>query len=583
MTDGVRLVNNKIKNNGKFSYLLLSYVIIPSLVVLIASFGLGLIWNQLGFEGVTKNFFDAVVRRFPISIAILWVLYFIFRSIEKEKTFDLPSSQEKYQWYKTAFILIPLTTIIQYIFSNQGILELPDIIIMLGFGALFSSVFIVAIPLLLWKTGTGNQLISLGTAFTWLIFQMASFSARFNWYQKGNAYLQTGILLAACILIFVLINLKENGLVLFILVGYFIASSGLFFYKSQTSKKPLDQSPNREILNETTPAKTTPDIFLLIYDSYVGNETMLGYGLDNSHQEQLLRDLGFTLYPSVYSVGAASLQTMQAVLDLSLVHENTSRKGVSGDGIVQQKLTSMGYVNHGVFESDYMFKGTQSSYDYSLPVRSKFQGIVLIQAILLGEFRFDIGYDEQTHADFLEVKRSVLSNEGESPRFLYAHSVYPNHSQNSGICLENETELYAERLERANTDMLEDVRLAIANNSDAIIIVAGDHGPYLTKNCYATILKHEMSEIDRLDIQDRYGSFLAIRWPEDRPDESGDIKILQDIFPSIFAYLYDDRTYLDFRVDSTTLYTYAISGAYVKDGIIYGGLDDGEPLFLQSE
>ena len=115
--------------------------------------------------------------------------------------------------------------------------------------------------------------------------------------------------------------------------------------------------------------------------------------------------------------------------------------------------------------------------------------------------------------------------------------------------------------------MLEDVRLAIANNSDAIIIVAGDHGPYLTKNCYATILKHEMSEIDRLDIQDRYGSFLAIRWPEDRPDESGDIKILQDIFPSIFAYLYDDRTYLDFRVDSTTLYTYAISGAYVKMGL----------------
>ncbi len=69
----------------------------------------------------------------------------------------------------------------------------------------------------------------------------------------------------------------------------------------------------------------------------------------------------------------------------------------------------------------------------------------------------------------------------------------------------------------------------------AIVIVAGDHGPYLTKNCVGTGNKYDISEITRLDIQDRYGAFLAIRWPRGQSSEFDDIAIQQDLFPVIFA------------------------------------------------
>ena len=62
--------------------------------------------------------------------------------------------------------------------------------------------------------------------------------------------------------------------------------------------------------------------------------------------------------------------------------------------------------------------------------------------------------------------------------------------------------------------MKQDIEAIIANDPEAIIVIAGDHGPSLTKNC--SILgkdDYNLSEISRLDIQDRFATFLAIRWP----------------------------------------------------------------------
>lgn len=59
-----------------------------------------------------------------------------------------------------------------------------------------------------------------------------------------------------------------------------------------------------------------------------------------------------------------------------------------------------------------------------------------------------------------------------------------------------------------------------------------------------------------------------------------EITVLQDIFPAIFGYLFQDRRFLKARIEAKTLSPGAISGAAVVDGIIRGGINDGEPLFL---
>ncbi len=97
--------------------------------------------------------------------------------------------------------------------------------------------------------------------------------------------------------------------------------------------------------------------------------------------------------------------------------------------------------------------------------------------------------------------------------------------------------------------MRQDLALVIENDPGAILIVAGDHGPHLTKNCISDLGDvYDISEITRFDIQDRYGTFLAIKWPSSDFEEYDDITILQDLFPAIFAYIFEDQGLLESRL-----------------------------------
>lgn len=325
-----------------------------------------------------------------------------------------------------------------------------------------------------------------------------------------------------------------------------------------------------------------PNIYLLVYEAYIPAETMLEHGIDNSSQVEYLINQGFNIYPNVYSVGGATIDSMSRVLNISVDFFGLSRRAVSGDGVVQNILKNVGYETYGIFSSDYMFRGIGSSYDFSLPNSANRSDNLLISAILIGGFTFDLGFDDVPYEQYVEAKRNTSLNKSDYPKFIYTHNAYPGHSQNSGECLSNEIEIYKEKVTKANLEMKQDVEIITKNDPDAIIIVAGDHGPYLTKNCMFTKGEYDISEITRLDIQDRFGTFLAIRRPTEEYEVYDDINVLQDLFVSIFAYMYEDPTILNFKVapeivESNRNY---ISGASVKNGIIIGGSDDGEPLFL---
>ena len=122
--------------------------------------------------------------------------------------------------------------------------------------------------------------------------------------------------------------------------------------------------------------------------------------------------------------------------------------------------------------------------------------------------------------------------------------------------------------------------LILEHDPGAILIVAGDHGPHLTKNCYITRHDYALSEITRLDIQDRNGTFLAIRWPTADFEVYDEITILQDLFPAVFAYIFRDEDLLKSKIDPVTDNGTRISGVEVLDGMIIGGMNDGEALFI---
>ena len=72
---------------------------------------------------------------------------------------------------------------------------------------------------------------------------------------------------------------------------------------------------------------------------------------------------------------------------------------------------------------------------------------------------------------------------------------------------------------------------------------------------------------------------MAIRWPNLDFENYDDITILQDLFPVIFAYILADPGILESQLEPIIIESTNISGASVIDGMIEGGIHNGEPLF----
>jgi hypothetical protein len=521
----------------------------------------------------------------------LSLIFFFILGIKKEKLLLIGKPEEKLPLNSLILLLLPLTPISQYILNNLEILSLSDAIYVFFVFTIFIAFFVLFTPILFQKVSSNQILMFVGVAFTFSIINMGALSRQFTWHEKGSLKIQLLIFSGVFFLIWIFSYIKKQKLLYTLIVILFLSTSITPFI--ETNKKTTDSlSPETDnklmaLVNSQRP-KHTPSIYLLIYDAYVPNETMLAYGIDNQAQEKYLDELGFQIYPQTYSIGSDSIGTMSRVFNASTEYYGISRRGISGDGVVQNLLKDFGYKTYGIFSSGYYFRGTTSSYDYTIPSYTIAPKNILVQAIFTGEFQFDIGFDAVSEKQFAIKKAKLFSEKTNSPRFAYVHTSKPSHSQNSGACLANELELFDERLQKANLYMKEDLSVLLANDPNAIIIIAGDHGPYLTKNCYGTggawvpseSDAYDISEISRLDIQDRFGTFLAIKWPIQDFEEYDDIIVLQDLFPAIFAYLYQDQQLLEAKVNPVTVETSSISNARVIDGIIEGGIHDGEPLFI---
>ena len=571
------------------------HVLIPLVVLTLyfVSFSWFLSWLTPEYSTSVNAVFVHRAWKFSLLLAAgLYLIIFIFFKIKRggkltfENNIERLGLRERLNLRDFLLILLPLTPIVQYILNNQDILSPLDSLYVVAVFVIFSVLFIIVTPTLLGTVASTKTLMILGMAFTFTITNMALLSAEFYWFEEGSLKIQVALFSAIFLVSWILYNLIGRKYLYLIVAIFFITNSALQFIPDSGENITPSNADNKlvELVGSETPL-STPNIYLLVYDAYVVNETMLEYGINNSAQEKYLETMGFELYPHTYSVGSASISTMSRTLNAATEYYGNPRKGASGDGITQNLLKGFGYETYGIFKGNYFFRGIGSSYDYSFPQVSLSEASsneykLLMKVIFMGEFRFDVEFDKPSSEQFIEYKLSIFESIPSKPMFIYMHTPLPAHSQNSGVCRPNETELFRERLIDANNEMKQDVETIIHNDSNAIIIVAGDHGPYLTKNCIGTGGHYDISEISRLDIQDRFGTFLAIKWPTEKFSQYDDITVLQDLFPVIFAYLFEDVELLAAKVEPNTLYPSTISGAQVKDGIIYGGINDGESLFV---
>ncbi len=579
MNWGWPVIKEKVLD-GQWLHILFPLVLLTLYFVSFSSF---LSWLLPEYSScVTANFVNKAWIFVLILVVGLYLVFFALFRLANGKKLSFRNSSQNLFPADFFLLLLPLTPVAQYIINNQDILSPLGSLYVVAVFAGFSFFFIIATPTFLSILGSSRTYMFLGLAFTFTITNMASLSSEQHWLERGSLIVQSGYFIFVFLVGSLLNNLVGRKFLYFTVAIFFAANTGY----QLASKEPeviepasaVYENKLENMIDSRTPL-STPNIYLLIYDSYVVNETMLFYGIDNSPQEKYLETLGFKIYPATYSIAGFTIGTMGRTLNAANALYGSFRKSVSGDGIVQNLLQTFGYETIGIFYGDFFFQGIGSTYDTSFPTL-KATHLLIMKAIFMGEFRFDVEFDKPSREQFEKQKIRKFEKGSGKPRFIYMHDELPGHSQNSGACRPNEIPLFEERLVKANITMKNDVEMIIQKDPEAIIIVAGDHGPYLTKNCVGTGDNYDISDISRYDVQDRYGTFLAIKWPTANFSKYDNICVLQDLFPVIFAFLFEDEKLLESRVETSTLANEIVSGVSVTDGIIHGGINDGEALFL---
>ena len=296
-------------------------------------------------------------------------------------------------------------------------------------------------------------------------------------------------------------------------------------------------------------------VFFLVYDAIPDLRTLGALGVDSQPLADLLQANDFKIYNDTYTIRFGSLESMGRtfqITDADFLPTSLLREACAGKGTSFQIFSQNGYRTCSI-QGNYMTGGgmfTDEAFPRQDPTFHEFDSLViLLRGIFMGEFWFDLAgltaLADDSYHDFL---RNVMSSK-EGPWLTVMHVNLPGHAQNSGKLLPNETALFIRRLERSLPNIREDIRAIRTNNPTAVIVVLGDHGPYLTGDG-AELGGYAPEDITELMVRDRFGTLVAIHWSDRKRAEKYDqkLKTNQDIFPVVLAYLADSPEPLDLMI-----------------------------------
>ncbi|MEZ4743576.1 MAG: hypothetical protein R3B45_14220 [Bdellovibrionota bacterium] len=320
--------------------------------------------------------------------------------------------------------------------------------------------------------------------------------------------------------------------------------------------------------------ESTPNIYLLVYDSYQDADMLKkNYGIENFSHEQKLKDMGFRIQKDIYSIAGYSIGSMSKVLELG-----------GSISSFNNLLLNNGYDRYYVFRDHYF---TRNGFDFFNPTKilpnpiSDNVPLDLLHSIAKGQLKAveNNSTSSFSYNAYLKQKKKYLRIDSDSPRFFYSHTG-PGHAQFSGKCLENEIDLFSERLAKANEEMLADINNILEKDDDPLILIMGDHGPYLKGDCQR-LRRYGIAGITRELIEDRFSTFLAIKWPEKYVNTKGrDMEKIQDVIYELIFRLSKNAEINNYRLPLTasTVIKYGKCGALFRNGKIVCGKDANQSL-----
>ena len=554
-------------------------------------FVLVLFFSNFLLDGITQNFFERLLPFVSIFLVIAIMFKFSFKFFKKNKFFGyiiqfienkIHIKNLKFTVSDDLIFLIPAGIVLNYYLFNLIKKEISIQSFFSELSILFFPIFLIilAINFLKIKTYLKFNLKFNLVIFLILISSIPFLSSIFGWHEKGSLKIICIFLSLLILILFLMIRFQKKLIKIFSLI--FIISicfsqifNNYFFENLGKNNVNLEKKFfNKKIINK-------PNIYLLTYDSYVNKEVMKNYGIDNSYQEMFLKNEGFTIYPNTYTISTQSIFSMGRMLNLRKHNEHIS---VAGDNFTCNLLKKNGYKTYGIFRDRYFFNSQNNTdfYDESYP---KVESRGILNAILSGEFLWDINKVLDDSKTFIKIKSKYLTSKSNFPVFLYTHTG-PYHSPKNGVCnYDKEVNLFKKRVYLTNLEMQKDVMDIKKENPNSIIIINGDHGPFLLNKCGKYSSLDLSSKVDKLFLRDNFGTFLAIYWPDEYQNRfpNTSITILQDVFFEIFEFLFDSKEIYKFKIEPETDQKesgeYIAAGVIIKNNKIIGGKDHGKKLF----
>jgi hypothetical protein len=300
-----------------------------------------------------------------------------------------------------------------------------------------------------------------------------------------------------------------------------------------------------------------------MYDAFPHRELIKELGLDSSKLDALLCKYQFKEY-DVYSIGDHTVLTMSQIFSIhhrQCYNMHSNRTILGGSNLVNAVFKKHGYNNFvSVDVNDrwlfgnlgyvkvrpvYFNDATKSSVDFV-------NSLKVVNAIFRGRVYGVLPLSLDGDKDY-PAKLAEFANNNGGAKEIFAWSIgnYPGHSSVGGNGFEYEFKHWKPRYDRTIKNMEEDLVLTISKNPGAIIIVMSDHGPSLLDDATREYRALKDDQIEYMHFRDRYGAFMAIHWPDRKKAEKYDkeFNITQDVFPIVFAYLYDSPIPLKYKIE----------------------------------
>ncbi len=293
--------------------------------------------------------------------------------------------------------------------------------------------------------------------------------------------------------------------------------------------------------------KKKPNIYLIQPDGYA-NSSEIGkgyYQFDNSKFDNYLIQNNFKIYSDYRSNYYSTLSSNSSMFAMKHHYYNyptgkirevyNTRDVIAGDNSVIRILKNNSYKTFSILEKSYLLiNRPKIFYDYC---NIDFSEITY--------FSRGFQVSKNTKEDF----KQAFSENKETHNFFFIEKIKPGHITNRkfpGKIASNEREKYLGKIKEANVWLKDILDFIINNDSNALIIIAADHGGFVGMN---TTLESREKQTDRDLIQSIFTSQLAIKWPNDVSGLEQDIRTPVNLFRIIFSVLSDDESFLKNQQD----------------------------------